>query len=75
MKHYKSVAKAKRWTDHQAIAALPVCLMSWAVEEFKTIPCKYIEKVTGEAGPIFGTFLEIIEPKMQQCRIPRATRR
>ena len=44
VKHYKSVAKANGWTDQQAIAALPACLTSWAVEEFETVPRKYIEK-------------------------------
>ena len=73
VKHYKSVAKAKGWTDHQAIAALPACLASWAVEEFETVPRKYIEKVPGEQGPVFETLLEILKPKMQQYRSPRAT--
>ena len=38
VKHYKSVTKANGWTDQQAIAALPACLTSWAVEEFETAP-------------------------------------
>ena len=74
VKHYKSVAKANDWTDQQAIAALPACLTSWAVEEFETVPRKYIEKVPGEEAPIFETLLEILKPKMQQYRSPRATR-
>ena len=52
VKHYKTVARAKGWTDQQAIAALPACLTSWAVEEFETVPRKYIEKVPGEEAPI-----------------------
>ena len=48
VKHYKSVSKANGWTDQQAIAALPACLTSWAVEEFETVPREYIEKVPGE---------------------------
>ena len=74
LKHYKSVAKANGWTDQQAIAALPACLTSWAVEEFETVPRKYIEKVPGEEPPIFETLLEVLKPKMQQHRSPRATR-
>ena len=74
VEHYKSVAKANGWTDQQAIAALPACLTSWAVEEFETVPRKYIEKVPGEEAPIFETLLEVHKPKMQQYRIPRATR-
>ena len=74
VKHYKSVAKANGWTDQQAITALPTCLTSWAVEEFETVPRKYIEKVPGEEAPIFETLLEVLKPKMQQYRNPRATR-
>ena len=74
MKHYKSVAKTNDWTDQQVIAALPACLTFWAVEEFETVPRKYIEKVPGEEAPIFETLLEVLKPKMQQYRSPRATR-
>ena len=73
VKHYKSVAKANGWTDQQAIAESPACLTSWAVEEFETVPRKYIEKVPGEEAPIFETLLEILKPKMQQYRSHRAT--
>ena len=52
VKHYESVAKTNGWTDQQAIAALPACLTSWAVEEFETVPLKHIEKVPGEEPPI-----------------------
>ena len=74
VKHYKSAANANGWTDQQAIAALAACLTSWAVEEFETVPRKYIEKVQGEEAPIFETSLEVLKPKMQQYRSPRATR-
>ena len=70
----KSVAKANGWTDQQAIAALPAFLTSWAVEEFDTVPRKYIEKVPWEEALSFETLLEILKPKMQQYRSPRATR-
>ena len=72
--HYKSVAKANGWTDQQAFGALPACSTSWAVEEFETVPRKYIEKVPGEEAPIFGTLLEVLKPKMQQYWSPRSTR-
>ena len=74
VKHYISVAKANGWTDQQATAALPACLTSRAVEEFETVPRKYIEKVPGEQAPIFETLLEILKPKIQQYRSPRACR-
>ena len=66
VKHYITAAKANGWTDQQAIAALPACLTSWAVEEFETVPHKYIEKVPGKETPIFETVLEVLKPKMQQ---------
>ena len=44
------------------------------MEEFETVPRKYIEKVPGEEAPIFETLLEVLKPKMQQYRSPRATR-
>ena len=74
VKHYKSAAEMNGWTDQQAIAALPACLTSWAVQEFETVPRKYIEKVPGEEAPFFETLLELLKPKMQQYRSPRATR-
>ena len=74
VKHYKSVAKANGWTDQQAIAALPACLNSWAVEEFETVPRNYIEKLPGEPSPTFSILIEGLRPKMQQYRSPRATR-
>ena len=56
--HYKSVAEANGWTDQQAIAALPGSLTSWAEEKFETVPCKHIEKTSGESAPFFETLLE-----------------
>ena len=44
------------------------------MEELETVPGKYIEKVPGEEAPIFEALLEVLKPKMQQYRSPRATR-
>ena len=74
LKPYKCVAKPIGSTNQQAIAAFPACLTSWAVEELETVPHKYIENVPGEAVPVFETLLEILKPKKQQYRSPRATR-
>ena len=74
VKHYKSVVKANRWSDAQAIEALPACLTSWAVEEFETVPRQYVEKVRGEKTPRFDALLEVLEPKMQEYRSKRAAR-
>ena len=74
VKHYKSVTKANGWSDQQAIAALAACLTSWAVEEFETVPRKYLEKIPGMPSPNFYNLLEVLKPQMQQYRKPRATR-
>ena len=74
VKHFKSVVKANRWSDAQAIEALPACLTSWALEEFETVPRHYVEKVLGEKTPKFDALLEVLEPKMQQYRSNRAAR-
>ena len=74
VKHFKSVVKANRWSDAQAIEALHACLTSWALEEFETVPRHYVEKVLGEKTPRFDALLEVLEPKMQQYRSKRAAR-
>ena len=35
---------------------------------------QYVEKVPGEEAPLFETLLEVLKPKMQHYRSPRATR-
>ena len=74
VKHYKSIVKVNRWSDAQAIEALPACLTSWALEEFETVPRQYVEKVLGEKTPQLDPLLEVLEPKMQQYRSKRAAR-
>ena len=74
VKHYKSIVKANRWSDAQAIEAPPACLTSWALEEFETVPRHYVEKVLGENTPQLEALLEVLESKMQQYRSKRATR-
>ena len=74
VKHYKSVVKANGWSDEQAIEAIPVCLTSWAVEDFETVPRHYVEKVLGEKTPQLDALLEVLEPKMQQYCSKRAER-
>ena len=74
VKHYKSVVKANGWSDRQAIAALPACLTSWAVEEFGTVPRPFVEKLPGQTSPRLEWLLEELKPKMKQYRSNRATR-
>ena len=74
VKHFKAVAKANGWNDSQKIAAMPICLTSWAIEEFETVPKRYIEKEPGSYPPRFDELLEILKPKMQQYCSQRAPR-
>ena len=71
--HFKAVAKANGWNDSQKIAAMPTCLTSWAIEEFETVPQRYIVKEPGSYPPRFDELLENLKPKMQQYRSQRAT--
>ena len=73
VKHFKAVAKTNGWNDSQKIAAMPTCLTSWAIEEFETVPQRYIEKEPGSYPPRFDELREILKPKMQQYRSQRAT--
>ena len=73
-KRYKYVAKANDWTNQRAVAALPACLMPWPVQEFESVPRKYIENVPGELASTFETFVPILKPNVQQYRSPGATR-
>ena len=60
-----AVAKANGWNDSQKIAAMPTCLTSWAIEEFETVPRRYITKEPGCYHPRFDELLEVLKPKMQ----------
>ena len=53
---------------------MPTCLTSWAIEEFETVPRRYITKEPGCYHPRFDELLEVLKPKMQQYRSQRATR-
>ena len=56
------------------LRSLPVCLTSWAVQEFATVPRHYVEKVLWENTPQFDALLEFLEPKMQQYCSKRTAR-
>ena len=74
VKHFQAVAKASGWKDSQKIAAVPTCLTSWAIEEFETVPRRFIEKELGCYSPWFDELLQILKPKMQQYHSQRTTR-
>ena len=72
VKHFKAVANANGWIDSHKNAAMPTCLTSWSIEEFETVPKRYIEKEPGSHPPRFDEFLEILKRKMQQYCSQRA---
>ena len=74
VKHFKNVVFANNWTDSEAIAALATCLTSWAIDEFETVPSRYIRREIGCDPPTLEELLEVLKPKMQQYRSQRATR-
>ena len=47
---------------------MPTCLTSWAIEEFKIVPRRYVEKEPGSYPPRFDELFEILKPKMQKYR-------
>ena len=74
VKLFNAVALANGWNDSQKIAAMPTCLTSWAIEEFETVPRKYVAKEPGCYAPRFAELLEILKPKMQEYCSQKATR-
>ena len=72
VKHFKEVAKANGWNESQKIAAMPTCSASRAIEEFETVPKRYIEKEPGSYPPRSDELLEILKPKLQQHHSQRA---
>ena len=63
------------WVDRSASYSGTTSLFSGlGIEEFETVPRKYIEKVPREEAPVFETLLEVLKPKMQQYWSPRANR-
>ena len=71
--YYKTVEKKNDWIHEQATVGFCACSTYWAVEGFETVPCRYIEQVTGDWASTFETLLENPKTKIQKYRSPRAT--
>ena len=74
VKHFNAIALANGWNDSKKIAAMPTYLTSWAIEEFETVPRKYVAKESGCYAPRFAELLEILKPKIQEYRSQKAQR-
>ena len=59
--HFVAVAAANRWTQIQAINALPVCMGGNALDEFYGAPVELKHHVDGEPGPTFQALFEHLE--------------
>ena len=56
--HFVAVAEATRWTDIQAINALPVCLNGHALDKIVATPTELKQPVNGEPYPTLRALFE-----------------
>ena len=59
--HFVAVAEANRWTEIQAINALPVCLNGHALDEFVATPTELKQPVNGETVPTLQALFEHLD--------------
>ena len=59
--YFAAVAEANRWTDIQAINALPVCLNGHALDEFVATPTQLKQPVNGEPEPTLRSLFEHLD--------------
>ena len=58
--HFVAVAEANRWTDIQAINALPVCLNGHALDEFVAAPTELKQTPQGDPDPTLDRALGVL---------------
>ena len=63
VRHFKAVAKANGWTGSKKSAAKPTCVISWALEEFDTVPRRYVDKEPGCHPPPLMNSVKFENPK------------
>ena len=59
--HFVAVAEANRWTQIQAINALPVCLSGNSLDELHAAPAELKEHVNGEPDPTLQALFEHLD--------------
>ena len=69
--HFVAVAEANRWTDIQAINALPVCLSGHALDEFVATPTELKQPVNGEPEPSLRALFEHLDRVLRIMRNDR----
>ena len=51
---------------------LPTCLTSWALEEFETVPRRYVEQRPGERPPSLEALLKVLRNKNAAVPQPKS---
>ena len=72
--HFVAVAAANRWTQIQAIYALPVFMCGDAVDEFYAAPVELKEHVNGEPEPTLQALFEHLDRALGVLRNDRVGR-
>ena len=72
--HFVAVAEANRWTQIQAIKALPVCISENALNEFHTPPAELNQHVNGEPVLTLQTLFELLDRALGVLRNDRRGR-
>ena len=72
--HFTAVAAANRWTQIQAINALPVCLNGHALDEFHAAPAALKEPAEGEPAPTLQNLFEHLDRALGVLRNDRMGR-
>ena len=72
--HFTAVAEANRWTQIQAINALPVCLNGHALDEFHAAPAALKQDTDGEPAPTLENLFEHLDRALGVLRNDRMGR-
>ena len=72
--HFVAVAEANRWTQIQAINALPVCISGIALDEFHPAPAELKQHVNGEPVPTLQALFEHFDKTLDVLRNDRRGR-
>ena len=70
-KHFVAVVEVNRWTDIQAINAIPVCLNGQALDEFIAAPTELKRHVNGEPDPSLQALFEYLDRTLGVLRNDR----
>ena len=72
--HFVAVAKTNRWTQIQAINALPLCISGNALDEFHAASAELKQHVNGEPVPTLQALFEYLDRALGVLRNDRRAR-